>query len=198
MNYEGKQCLTGSHGSLDDQSRSSSWTLLKHLRGSDDVSWLIGGDFNEILHHREKVGGRAKSDHVLLDFHLAVDECGLIDIGFDGDIFTCVNRREAGETIFERLNRCFCNSTWRALFPHASVTHLDFFLSDHRAIEIQLGACLVPAKRYVNNILHFEEAWLSHPECRSVILRGWHSVLVDGTTSFLALKTKHCMTALHQ
>lgn len=95
--------LTGFYGSPVDKLCPSTWTLLKHLRGSDNVPWLIGGDFNEILHHHEKFGGKPKSDWALLDSRLVVDECGLIDMGFSGDCFTWVNRRE-GRTAIQFLN----------------------------------------------------------------------------------------------
>jgi hypothetical protein len=42
-------------------------------------------NFNEILYHYEKEGGRARQ---LQAFHDALDDCALVDIGFTGDMFT--------------------------------------------------------------------------------------------------------------
>lgn len=103
--------LTGFYGSLSDVASSASWSLLKRLRGSDDVPWIVGGDFNEVLHHSKKTGSRPKTDLDILPFRLAM-ECGMMDMGYRGDCFTWINRQEDGATILDWLDRCLCNSAW--------------------------------------------------------------------------------------
>lgn len=34
---------------LDNNFRHETWELLRRLHNGDDLAWLVGGDFNEIL-----------------------------------------------------------------------------------------------------------------------------------------------------
>lgn len=79
--------------------------------GQDFGPWLIGGDFNGILHHGEKIGVRQEADRLLHDFRSVVDDCILLDMDFSRDPFTWCNRRPSGQTVYERIGRVFCNST---------------------------------------------------------------------------------------
>lgn len=38
----------------DSRSRSATWELLKDLSRNNSLSWVVGGDFNEILYSFEK------------------------------------------------------------------------------------------------------------------------------------------------
>lgn len=48
--------FTGFFGHPGIVKRSSSWQLLKMLKPSTSMGWLCAGDFNEVLHQREKMG----------------------------------------------------------------------------------------------------------------------------------------------
>ncbi|KAL5749548.1 hypothetical protein ACOSP7_024151 [Xanthoceras sorbifolium] len=100
-----------------------SWVLLRRLAGLDNLPWLIGGDFNEILRGAEKE-------------REAVDSCNLLDMGFSGNKFTWCNRQFGGNIIWERLDRCFCNIGWRTLFPGAVV---KFWRQRSRAMWLKDG-----------------------------------------------------------
>lgn len=58
------------------------------------LPWLIGGDFNEILHLSEKLGGANRCSSSMQAFGDAINQCGLRDIGFNdhvsrGRIISC-------------------------------------------------------------------------------------------------------------
>lgn len=61
------------------------WAAMRSLKNnvSNSLPWLVIGNFNEILYHYEKEGGRARSQRQLQDFHDALDDCELVDIGFN-------------------------------------------------------------------------------------------------------------------
>lgn len=70
-------------------------------------------DFNEVVWSFEKQGGNLKSWQSMKHFRDLVNHCGLIDLGFNGPLFTWSNGRQGDANINERLDRALTNSTWR-------------------------------------------------------------------------------------
>lgn len=68
----------------------------------------------------------------------ALSDCGLRDLGYQGDVFTWCNRRPESERIFERLDRYAGNEEFHCLFPHFQVSNLDWACFDHRPIDLSL------------------------------------------------------------
>ncbi|KAL5741976.1 hypothetical protein ACOSP7_028708 [Xanthoceras sorbifolium] len=167
--------FTGFYGEPKQWLREQSWVLLRRLAGLDNLPWLIGGDFNEILRGAEKEGGLARMGSAMDGFREAVDSCNLLDMGFSGNKFTWCNRQFGGNVIWERLDRCFCNIGWRTLFPGAVVVHRDFSGSDHRALVIE-NICKRTVSRWGprggGSRFHFEQAWADDPECRELIQKA--------------------------
>ena len=65
-----------------------SWNLLRDLRGRFDLPWQCASNFNELLKTHEKLGGRLRPNGQMQNFREALDECGLLDLGFVGNKFT--------------------------------------------------------------------------------------------------------------
>ncbi|KAL5750859.1 hypothetical protein ACOSP7_025462 [Xanthoceras sorbifolium] len=80
--------------------------------GGSSLPWIIGGDFNEVLRDEEKVGGRFRSHAAISSFRDAIDSCRLVDIGYQGSLFTWSNRQNGDSLIQERLDRVLCSMTW--------------------------------------------------------------------------------------
>ncbi|KAK3218224.1 hypothetical protein Dsin_012194, partial [Dipteronia sinensis] len=77
----------------------------------------------------------------------AVNDCNLEDMGFQGPKFTWSNKRDGQAHILERLDRGLCNRGWKSLFPFYSITHLDFWGSDHRPLLLEFSNNLQPHLR---------------------------------------------------
>ncbi|KAL9170488.1 hypothetical protein ABFS82_04G147800 [Erythranthe guttata] len=114
---EGIWRFTGFYGVADHTLRHRSWNLLRTLAEGMALPWVIGGDFNEILCNSEKIGGVPKMPGMIEAFRSTLDECGLSDLGFEGEQFTWCNNREAPHTIRSRLDRVCCSTDWVARFP---------------------------------------------------------------------------------
>lgn len=65
------------------------------------------GNFNAIADEREKVGGEMVFNKNNREFKNSLLEGGQIDLGFKGPAYTCTNKRNASEAIFERLDLIF-------------------------------------------------------------------------------------------
>ncbi|KAK9925831.1 hypothetical protein M0R45_023096 [Rubus argutus] len=123
--------LTGFYGHPKLKERSLEW--LQNLSKNIDLPWLCFGDFNEILDHEEKRGGRKKANLKILAFKNVIKGCDLHDLPFKGRRFTWANNG-----IKERLDRGLVSSTWKDIFPSPGVFHCtDKTISDHLPIVIK-------------------------------------------------------------
>ncbi|XVE95720.1 hypothetical protein REPUB_Repub02eG0123500 [Reevesia pubescens] len=80
--------FTGFYENLKTSQRKLSWNLLKHLHSLSDKPWICGGDFNEILHDDEKVGGNMRLFRQMVDFRDVIDKCGFNEVTVKGPLNT--------------------------------------------------------------------------------------------------------------
>ncbi|PKU77443.1 hypothetical protein MA16_Dca025996 [Dendrobium catenatum] len=122
---------------------------------------LVGGDFNCIMSHEEKKGGKT------FHFSPAANDMGefmldndLIDLGFIGPAFTWTNNKDARSRIFSRLDRFLISSSILDSFQGLKVKHLTRLASDHCPI-----LCIVKedVRRNYSHWIKFEEVWASYP-----------------------------------
>ncbi|WJX12066.1 hypothetical protein P8452_02605 [Trifolium repens] len=130
--------LTPIYASPIESNRNLLWDELKDIAHHMNESWLLAGDFNDILCADEKRGGVTASRRKCNIFKSRIDACSLMDIGVMGPKFTWRGPLyHGGQRIYERLDRALCNSNWRLQFPDGYLkvlTRLDF--SDHHHILI--------------------------------------------------------------
>ncbi|GMI67469.1 hypothetical protein HRI_000416200 [Hibiscus trionum] len=111
------------------QYRRFLWDRLESINPGNDHPWLLGGDFNAILHLDDRRGGQAHRHCVSKDFQRFVFTNALQEIDFKGPRFTW-----ARGDLYERLDRCLANLAWLDSFPNSLVMHLDRIGSDHRPL----------------------------------------------------------------
>lgn len=83
--------------------REDSWTYLSNLSNCISVPWVLVGDFNQVLDDvdkREGLQSRSSKAQKLWDVW---DTYGMIDLGFQGPIFTWTNSQSGRRKIMERL-----------------------------------------------------------------------------------------------
>lgn len=84
---------TGFYGYPERSKRRDSWNLLLDLSRRSNTPWCVLGDFNDLMYASEKLGGCAPPQNLLDGFSNTVEQCGLQDLGFSGNMFTCERRR---------------------------------------------------------------------------------------------------------
>ncbi|XP_060200560.1 uncharacterized protein LOC132628814 [Lycium barbarum] len=92
--------------------RKHLWQKLRDLNSIIDGPWVIGGDFNSIMEAEEKKWGASFRLSTCLDFINCMDDCGMTDAGFVGNIHTWCNGRGGTGRIHMRLDRLFHNEEW--------------------------------------------------------------------------------------
>ncbi|KAL0439588.1 UNVERIFIED_CONTAM: putative mitochondrial protein [Sesamum latifolium] len=127
----------------------------------------------------------------LRDFRLALDNAGLFDLGYSGDLFTWCNRREAPHTILERLDRACGNNNWRLSFPNTQVSPLESIYSDHTPLLIELAPVRTRRERYIKSF-RFETAWTRTVDCE----RSWLTPLGTSVQNLFQQKLDSCRSKL--
>ncbi|KAA3487169.1 reverse transcriptase [Gossypium australe] len=80
--------FTGFYGSPYIQDRNESWDLLRNLSNAEELSWLVCGDFNEIMYGHEKRGGLPREERRMDAFRSVLVDCHLVEVGYTGNWFT--------------------------------------------------------------------------------------------------------------
>ena len=92
------------------------WSNVSQVAQLHNMSWLLLGDFNEVLTGEDKFGGRSINLNRALDFKDCLDTCNLLDLGFSGPKYIWLNWRQLTDLILERIDRCFANPFWKFFF----------------------------------------------------------------------------------
>ncbi|KAG8480478.1 hypothetical protein CXB51_024631 [Gossypium anomalum] len=100
--------LMGFHGNLEEKNRRESWDLLRRLGQDQRIPWVVLGDFNEIVSSFEKKGGRLRADRQMFEFYMALEDCGLNDLGYIGrekHVFRCFSIWCLDNSLEEKIRR---------------------------------------------------------------------------------------------
>jgi hypothetical protein len=139
------------------------------------LPWLCAGDFNEILHQHEQLGGNPRNPNQIDAFSECLTTCGLTDLGYSGYDYTWSNKREGAENIQCRLDRGM-----------ATVEHLITEESDHLALLIKVQAELVIRSPPSARGFMFEEMWTKHEGYEDMVKSAWDAN-DEGTVGIHAL-----------
>ena len=142
------------------------WNNLRMIANMHDMPWTLMGDFNEVLSDDEKFGGNPICQRRVRAIKECMDDCHMMDLGFSGPKYTWTNKRELGNLIQCRLDRCWVNPGWKELYPEACVTHLARVNSDHCLLLLRLHP---PLGSIVDRPFRFQTFWLSHSEFPAIV-----------------------------
>ncbi|KAJ1425743.1 Endonuclease/exonuclease/phosphatase superfamily [Sesbania bispinosa] len=121
--------LTTMYASPRPPTREELWVHLSNIAAITSEAWVVIGDLNSYLLPEEKYGGAPPNERLMQWFRLALNQCGLMDLGFIGPHFTWEWRG-----VKERLDRAVANASWQLSFPNTTLSHMPSFCSDHNAI----------------------------------------------------------------
>ncbi|RYQ97763.1 hypothetical protein Ahy_B08g093845 [Arachis hypogaea] len=153
------------YGSPHIGPRSELWENLQRLGDLVHGDWCVGGDFNCVLSLADTGGASNLSrDHARLSNCLF--ECGLQDIGFQGQPFTW----QRG-SIRRRLDRYVANPSWVQRFNHAVVKHLPKLKSDHVPLLLDLRSANNPGSS--TRPFRFIAAWMTHNNFNNLLRSSW-------------------------
>ncbi|XP_015959424.1 uncharacterized protein LOC107483307 [Arachis duranensis] len=125
------------HLHSEENQRSGQFDRLLQILNLGEELFLVLGDFNAIIAHQEKEGGRPKATSSVEKFQNFLDGGNLSDLGYEGIKYTWNNRQFGDSFIRERLDRCLVSNHWRQDYPTTKILHLEDQGSDHRPILLE-------------------------------------------------------------
>lgn len=118
------------------------WTELTHLHSVLDLDckpWMIGGDFNHILHVTEQsVSFDYNNSTSLYQFKDTLLKLGMFDSRYQGPCFSWLNKHHA-LPITKKLDKVLLNYASLQSFPHTTSFFLAPMISDHSPCLIDLA-----------------------------------------------------------
>lgn len=155
-----------------EEERHHLWSLLRPLKTTSDLPWLLVGDFNEILFQHEKDGSLARSTGAMSAFQDALSDCNLTDLGYNGTTFTWRNGRGDG-LLRLQLDRAVANMDWLGIFQRHRVFHLSSSHSDHVPILVKDRTSYKDKNSTWGYIPRYDPYWLRDEEFGTNFKAAW-------------------------
>ncbi|XP_013717730.1 uncharacterized protein LOC106421431 [Brassica napus] len=164
---------TAIYASNLSEERTDLWIELLNPHTSlnlDSQPWMIGGDFNQILHSVEH---SAFNEHSSLSNMYYLRDCllqlGVFDLRYQGPTHTWSNKQLLSPVAI-KLDRYLTNSQVISTFPHISATFLPPDISDHSPCLIDLAFQLPKAG---TQPYKFQNYLIKHPSFTEVVQDAW-------------------------
>lgn len=126
------------------------------------------------------------------DFQSMLLHCGLVDLGYVGNMFTRENGQEVDAYVEERLDRAYDTVEWCELFLHSKLSHLIASYSDHVPIILttQVESNHNQPRRTPKQ---FKEKWVTYLACEDVINHAQIEVRTIGSLMFVPFEKNKAM-----
>lgn len=145
------------------------WEDLKSISHNMNDPWLVAGNFNDIMHQDEKVGGALIAYSICDKFKKRIEYCRLMDMGVVGPKYT---RRgtifNGGEDLWA-FGITLWNEKWRLLYHDGYVKvlpRLNFL--DHHPLLIRMFGNVLKEPNF-----RFESAWLVEEDYYNTLMMNW-------------------------
>ncbi|XP_070056126.1 uncharacterized protein [Nicotiana tomentosiformis] len=184
--------MTFVYAKCSSTNRIELWDSLYYMASDMELPWLVGGDFNVVLHESEKIGGLSVHPPEYEDLAACINSFGLFDQDYKGIPYTWWNGRPNSECIFKRLDKIFVNLPFQNILPSIEVEHLIRIGSDHAPLLMTCGehtTTFVKPFRFLN-------FWTKHATLMDVVTQNWNADFIGDPFLMFKHKLKKVKAAL--
>ncbi|XP_039000858.1 uncharacterized protein LOC120126869 [Hibiscus syriacus] len=190
--------ITAIYRSNSGSSRRFLWQHLKNLNTRfGSLPWILGGDFNTYLHHKESsdsllLGPYSSSE--MTDFQELVQDLSLYDHPFFGPIYTWSNKQK-DSYLARKLDRVLINTHWVVSFQNSFVKFTASGRSDHC-----MALAWINKETQTNRPKPFKffNFWSKHPNFLEHVLHSWQQPSQGNPMMKLFLKLKRLKPCLQK
>lgn len=165
--------FTAIYAANTSQERSDLWTELTQLHSTyalDSRPWLMGGDFNQILHVTEQsVPFDYNNSNAMYQFRDTLLQLGMFDFRYQGPRFSWSNKQQANP-LAKKIDRMLMNYGALQSYPHATTFFLAPMISDHSPCLIDLAFQLPRAGTHPFKFLNY---LTKHPNFHHMVEEAW-------------------------
>lgn len=167
------------------------WEKLMNIGIQRDEAWILIGDFNELMHNGEKLGGVIREESTFWDFRNMAEACKIREHTSYGNFLSSAGWRDK-VWVQCRLDRSSGNDAWFKLFPRSKSEYLEMRTSDHRPVRLSFALEVEEKHR---GQFFFDKRLIGKRGVEEAIARSWDSDNPDEVTSFMDCIAK-CRTEL--
>ncbi|KAM6599851.1 hypothetical protein CsatA_019460 [Cannabis sativa] len=165
--------LLGTYGPPNKTDKERFWLHVGDFVLNATSPMVLFGDMNGTLQDNECHNYNGNIARYAFDFRRMVHRAGLIDLGFQGPVYTWAKGGGCSNGIQKmkraRLDRGLASTEWRILFPNAIVNHLSATDSDHRPLLLDtLGGVKCKRRQF-----KYENMWARDPRSFWVVKEAW-------------------------
>ena len=159
-------CVGVIYGHNDRVRRNALFEEIKKKIVDINKPILLMGDFNAVLHSRERIGS-FRCDRSMREFSEWIEELGLIDIPLHALKFTW--RRNESKS---KLDRGLCCHDWLRMFRNLNMLGLERSFSNHNLLLLTLETGVnwgpKPFRCY--------DAWFLNPKFKGFLIEEWRNI----------------------
>ncbi|KAH0655237.1 hypothetical protein KY285_030119 [Solanum tuberosum] len=161
--------LTVIYANNESQNREEMWRDLVQIGRGIQKSWLLCGDFNNVLATEDRTGSPVLPGETQA-FQGCIDTLQLTALRQSGRHFTCCHRQQDGSRVHSKIDWAFRNFQWTVNYGHVEVEFLSPGVSDHSPIVIQVST-RPPSKPKSFGLF---KTVLEHPEFEGILTIVWN------------------------
>ncbi|XP_033136094.1 uncharacterized protein LOC103837732 isoform X1 [Brassica rapa] len=183
--------VTAVYAANTSDERQQLWKDLRDTQTTCSLhqsSWIIGGDFNEIIHCAEHSSvSFTQTTPQMIEFKECLDDIEVKDLRYHGPCFTWSNKQPE-DPIAKKLDRIMVNEHWIQDFPLCQAAYLAPLISDHSPGLVNLN-CVLPSAG--SKAFKFFNYLVTHPDFQETVTSGWEFTSSDSwNLSSLSKKQK--------
>jgi len=160
--------------------------LEEHKTKSNNLQWILVGDFNIIMSLVEKKGGIRQLDRDVEDLSNFIDTTKMVDLKTNNDQFTWNNKQMNQHQVVTRLDKFLVSDSIIMQGMTLDCNILPWGGSYHWLVQMEAGFHTTPK----NRPFKFEKFWIEHPTFKERFKQWWWEEKPEKGTRMLKLYKK--------